>query len=430
MRKRGFTGLLCDKSEPGFTIIEVLVAVGLMAIVALIFSSQIKRVVFMKAATQQMVENTSVDYMGNLLFGILQDAEPSKYFISLKVNVACSSGLPCLMKYDGPHDDYVSATAPAGVGSSIQFFHNSAGDLNNHIQFYSNGAATPPAYAVGFQPLNIANSAANNLFVTWPLHGSAPALPFLATTDVKNVFTFEASTASSYKNGGQQTGILMSTDRAPTIATAQALVQKLLNSYFVVYNSYYPNNFVLLKPNSVISCLLAPTSCQQAGSPKYGTIKSATNSKLDIITASPDSYFLFKFVPLDVKDTGFAGYSAYSSGTNWPHQGITSLVPTVTPSLIPTTGGAAASDLAPGMDISMWAHFYTGIPNNIVARPVELKSFSGSSKVIGGKTIYSMNVVTYLPNSSSTFNVNDVGGKVLVARSLQTGEVRFVVQKN
>ncbi|GIL17833.1 MAG: hypothetical protein BroJett040_15840 [Oligoflexia bacterium] len=402
------------RNQRGFSLLEVLVTAGLSIVIILIFSQQFLSYYKFQKRNEEVVRITNVDQIGARLYDIFREAEPTRHYLSVPVSVSCSNQGPCVKKVDPQTlvTSEISGSLAAQLGGKIQFYQNNTGNLIDNMTFYTKDGFQNQAYVSAVRPLVLSNKdELKDVYTVWNLHQNETPLPLLVNSDLTIKFSFVGSTASS----GPSRQALLKSDQS--IENSQDL-EKIKQSYFLISNDFFPNNYIVVRAKEVIWCETNVNACRTA----YPLVFS--NPTLVMY-----NYFIFEFETLELEPR-ISSLRGLSGLTSWPNQGSVGIFPTNAPSVTPSPSSYSKEDLNPPFRLASWSHFYhaNGIPENLIIRPVRLQLIRGQKKMVNDKPIYSISVETLPSGLSQMVVFDDLGGEVIVGRSLENNEIKFIFE--
>jgi hypothetical protein len=398
----------------GFSMIELMIGAGLIGLIVLFVAQFGTNFSKNRSDVQKFVEQSSFGAYGTRFTRVAETADLSSLFLHLPISTSCSSlSAPCLQKID-PITGETSSFSANNLPKNFEFYRDTEGVFVQTKANSSKSIVSFDAYSFTNKILtNTAMTAAvNQASVVWPLTGtSSPEFPVLTRSASDVSFSFVASTASSAAPAGQQV-------LASYITGKTGSLSDLLGSPVIVYNPYYPQQYVVQFLSEIVACKTNISLCKQ----KFPYVAATINDNhvmLVLKEIEPNQYG--NFAP------NLKNYSLFASTASgdWSY-----LFPTKTPNLKAITS-VFSSDLASPLAIPKWAHFYDAnamSPYDLFIMPVRWSVYY--LKNVPDKPDYFSLIrkdFNGLKNSIETLEVSLLKGSVTFSRKIGTKNLKFSV---
>lgn len=385
----------------GFSMVELMIGAGLIGLIVLFIAQFGDNFSKNRSAVQKFVEQSSFGAYGARFIKIAEIADLSSLFLHLPISTSCSSlNVPCLQKID-PTTGEASAFSASSLPKSFEFYRDKEGVFTQTKANSMKASASFDAFFFTNKNLmDVAMTATvNQASVVWPLTSpSSPEFPILTRSASDVSFSFVGSSASSSAAYGQY---VLTT----YIAGKLGNLNDLLGSPVIVYNPYYPQQYIVQYLSEIVSCKANISLCKQKFPVQSASI---TENHVMVVLKEIDSTQFRNFAP-NLND--YSMFASTSSG-DWTY-----LFPTKTPNLKAVTSGSA-NDLASPLAIARWGHFYDAnamSPYDLFIMPVRW-------------SIYYLKTVPNKPDYFSLFRKDFNGLKTLtetIEISLLKGSVTF-----
>lgn len=250
------------KSSKGFTLVETMVSVGIMAVVIAGMS-----IAVVDTVRQGETEaKDSINSMENLMIQTAQQdyltrAAPSYYFLHVPIRSFCSGSgkVPCLRKIDPTTGALTEVNSAPGVPSTFDFYKDVSGEMKS-VKLSGMSAAgvindSIKMMAGSTVDVSKLTTATNNsyIYASWPLFDEqSKPLPILVRKKNASFLTHVKQYGASYENPAPSSISLFNV--ALNIDKADALVSELKDSLAVVYNINRPNQFVVQRIQTAVNC--------------------------------------------------------------------------------------------------------------------------------------------------------------------------------
>lgn len=398
----------------GFSIVELMVAVGLLGIVSLFVAEFGFNFSKNTGNIQKFVEQSSLGSFGVRVVKLAETADLSSLFIHLPVSAYCSSlSLPCLQKID-PTTSETSAFTSSFLPKNFEFYRDTEGVFATmKASSQTNNATFDANFFINKNLTDTAMTATvNQASVVWPLvNTSSPEFPVFTRSASDISFSFVSVTASSSSSAD---AYVLTT----YIAGKSGSLSDLLGVPVVIYNPYYPQHYVVQYLSEIIACRDDIASCKK----RFPAQTTLIN----------DNYVMIKLKEITATQyTNFApnlkNYATFSSTTSgdWSY-----LFPTKTPNLKASTA-AGSADLSYPLSIAKWAHFYDANamnPHDLFIMPVRWSVYF--LKAVANKPEYFSLMrrdFNGLKALSEVPEISFIKGTVMFSRKIGTKNLKFSV---
>jgi len=403
----------------GFSMVELMVAVSLLGIVSLFIAEFGFNFSKNRGNIQKFVEQSSLGSFGVRVVKLAETADLSSLFIHLPVPSYCSSlSLPCLQKIDATTSE-ASAFTNISLTKNFEFYRDTEGVFSTiKASSQANNATFDANFFINKNLSDTAMTATvNQASVVWPL--TSPLSPEFP------VFTRSASDISfSFSNATADSSISADSYVFTTYISGQSgNLNDLLGAPVVVYNPYYPHQYVVQYLSEIVACADNISLCNKIRNiqfPLLTTFSIGSNHvmlKLREITAAQYS----SFAP-NLKN--YASFSSTSIG-DWSY-----MSPTKTPNLKASTS-ASSTDLSYPISIAKWAHFYDSNsmnPHDLFIMPVRWSVYF--LKDVADKPGYRSLMrrdFNGLKVSPEIPEISFIKGSVMFSRKIGTKNLKFSV---
>ena len=401
----------------GFSMVELMIGVGLVALIALFASQFGTNFSKNRSDVQKFVEQSSFGAYGPRFTKIAETADLSSLFLRLPISTSCTSlNMPCLKKID-PTTGESSSFSSSGLPKYFEFYKDKeAVFIPTKANSFKNAASFDAYYLSNKNLLDtVMSSVVNEASVVWPLtSASSPEFPVL-TRSVSDVsFSFVGASASTTAQYGKYVLVnYISGDTSGLLS--------LIGSPVVVYNPYYPQQFIIQYLSEIVSCKTNISACKNAFTGNTAVLSAINQNSLIIILKEIDAVQYGNFAP-NLKN--YSPISLTSTG-DWSY-----LFPTKTPNLKAATSDSS-SDLSSPIALARWAHFYHANsmdPSDLFIMPVRWSVYFLRS--VPDKDQYFSLIrrdFNGLKNHIETTEISLIKGSVMFSRKIGTKTLRFSV---
>ncbi len=411
--KNGFPKKIKNLGDVGFSLVELIVAVGIFAIVSVLVGQYASNFFKDKANLQSYIEQSNLASFGARFVNVSETADLGTIFLHLPVPTACSGkNTPCLQTIDGLSGE-LSPFTGGGLPTNMEFF----GDVDaSYISSLGNsiapGANFDARYFINKPIPGSLSKLANQVSVTWPLvDEKSVEFPVLSRSNSSVAFRFISTTASSTAASGSY--ILTTLEKG---SGSQNNLDQILGSPVVVYNPYVPQQFIVMWLSEATSCAANLSACQ-AQYPNNAITAQHVLVKLNEITSSQFTAF----------SPQLANYGPLINGTSgaWTY-----LFPTHQQNLFATNSFNSA-DLSAPVTIQKWSHFYDSnamSPHDLFILPVRFSVYL--LKVLSKKPGNFTFIRRDFSGKTSPVDITEISslkGSILFSRKIGTKVLKFTV---
>lgn len=416
-------------SRAGFSLVELMVGVGLIGLVSLVMGQY--AISFLKQRTSliSFIDKSNIGSFGSRIISIAENSEISELFIDLPVSSSCSTAtpIPCLQTIEDPSG---KLTPYSGGGSAhIEFYRDNLSTWYKQPGATNSLSTNFDAGVMMNNPLqgNV-NGLMNTVSVTWPLvDENSTEFPMMSRSRSGYAFKFVNSTATSAAGAVPCTSAdyaLTSVERglATSVNLSQYLSQ-LQGAPVVVYNPYMPQQYIVRYIYDIQSCENSNPRCRLACGVSASTVISTNNFIIRL--GEIDDAQVARFAP------GLKSYMATNAGST-----LWSFIFPTTLTTIVASSSASASDLST-FAMQSWAHFYDAnsmSPYNLFILPVQVSVYFFRKTSTDG--IYSLKRRDFVgaptkDNATSRMidvqEIASVNGSVLFSRKLGSKTLRVSI---
>ncbi|WP_141734216.1 hypothetical protein [Oligoflexus tunisiensis] len=397
------------KNEAGYSLLEIMFGLGLLAIVVMVANGQMFHI--MKQArkvTDMGKQDSSFRGFGQRFMFDLQLADVALSFQRLPIPLTgCDSAGgklkpgPCVYRMDGKK--LVASSTKLGNARAIEFFS----DLDSSLKAEGLKGATDEVKIVRMSKINN-TQAAKNTFATWVLKDET-STPFtmMSRTHSGAYFTLADEYASSSPSGAAGRFVIMR-GNSDDIDAAD-----LKGRLMVVFNGYNPDQYFVQKIGQVIDC--NNKGCDR--------IAKALNPMAD--TSTLEGHFAIELQPISGAPLGIP-VTASGLGT-WGLQGESQFM---FPTQYASIHMASHSDFTPPIDARRMLHFYHSeqVRAQLLAIPIEFKGYY-FEKSKGKKKRLLSKKITGAREAQVDVVLNDVDKNAygVFARKIGTQDVSFFI---
>lgn len=401
----------------GFSMMELMVAVGLLGIIILFVSQFSTNFSKNRNDVQKFVEQSSFGAYGPRFTKIAETADLSSLFLRLPISASCSSlGAPCLQKID-PTTGEVFSFSSAGLPKYFEFYRDKEAAFVQTKANSQKNIVNFDAYFLLNKNLmdTTMNAVVSQASVVWPLTSpSSPEFPILTRSASDVSFSFVGASASTSAKYGKYV-------LANYIAGNTGNLTNLLGSPVIIYNPYYPQQYVIEYLSEIVSCKANISRCKETFADNKTAAASINHNSVMLILKEIEANQYGSFAP-NLKD--YSPLSLTATG-DWNY-----LFPTKTPNLKAATANSS-SDLSAPLAIARWAHFYHANsmePSDLFIMPVRWSVYflkdvperAGYFSLMR-RDFNGLNKIADIPEISL------IKGSVMFSRKIGTKNLRFSV---